>query len=130
MGMGNDSNSTMPISPDDTVINGDDSSSSISGAVDGGTSPTSLQHASTASSAEASDGDGDGTSESSMAMESTTTVSGINDNENIYGSSNSALRHQVGRHLSNVSDLINDNIIVVRYATISTVFLLGVYGGK
>jgi len=37
-------------------------------------------------------------------------------------------RQQFGKQLSNITDLINDNLIVVRYATFSTVLLLGAYG--
>lgn len=38
------------------------------------------------------------------------------------------LRHQLGKQLSNITDIINDNLIIVRYSTISTVLLLGAYG--
>ncbi|EED86779.1 predicted protein [Thalassiosira pseudonana CCMP1335] len=38
------------------------------------------------------------------------------------------LRTQLGIGLSAVSDTINSNLIVVRYATISSIFLLGAYG--
>lgn len=37
-------------------------------------------------------------------------------------------RSQIGIQLTKASDVINDNLIVVRYATISSVLLLGVYG--
>ena len=40
----------------------------------------------------------------------------------------SSMRTQLGSQLSNVTDLINSNLVVLRYATISTVFLLGAYG--
>ena len=38
------------------------------------------------------------------------------------------IKQQCGKQLSNITDLINDNLIVVRYATFSTVLLLGAYG--
>ncbi|KAK1745791.1 hypothetical protein QTG54_003715 [Skeletonema marinoi] len=37
-------------------------------------------------------------------------------------------RKQIGSHLSTLTDVVNDNLIIVRYATFSTVFLLGAYG--
>ena len=37
-------------------------------------------------------------------------------------------RQQFRKQLSNITDLVNDNLIVVRYATFSTVLLLGAYG--
>lgn len=39
-----------------------------------------------------------------------------------------SIRQQFGKQLSNITDLVNDNLIVVRYATFSTVLLLGAYG--
>ena len=39
-----------------------------------------------------------------------------------------SVRHQIGKQLSSITDIINDNLIVVRYTTISTVLLLGGYG--
>ena len=39
-----------------------------------------------------------------------------------------SVRHQIGKQLSSITDIINDNLILVRYTTISTVLLLGVYG--
>ena len=44
------------------------------------------------------------------------------------GGGGATLRQQVGRHLCNASDVVNDNLIVARYATASTVLLLGAYG--
>ena len=41
---------------------------------------------------------------------------------------NTTIRQQMGKQLSNITDLVNDNLIVVRYATFSTVLLLGAYG--
>ena len=41
---------------------------------------------------------------------------------------NTSLRQQVGNSLAVFSELINNNLIVVRYATVSTVLLLGAYG--
>jgi len=38
------------------------------------------------------------------------------------------LRSQIGTHLSTLTDVVNDNLIIIRYATFSTVFLLGAYG--
>jgi hypothetical protein len=38
------------------------------------------------------------------------------------------LRKQIGTHLSTLTDVVNDNLIIIRYATFSTVFLLGAYG--
>ena len=38
------------------------------------------------------------------------------------------IRQQLGKQLSNITDIVNDNLIVVRYATFSTVLLLGAYG--
>jgi len=38
------------------------------------------------------------------------------------------IRQQCGKQLSNITDIVNDNLIVVRYATFSTVLLLGAYG--
>jgi len=38
------------------------------------------------------------------------------------------IKQQCGKQLSNITDLVNDNLIVVRYATFSTVLLLGAYG--
>ncbi|KAL7537889.1 hypothetical protein ACHAXR_011723 [Thalassiosira sp. AJA248-18] len=74
-------------------------------------------------------------SNASAAVESdsaeSTTASGNNcdmDHNNTTTTTTAALRHRLGRQLSNVTDVINDNLIVVRYATISTVLLLGVYG--
>ena len=49
-------------------------------------------------------------------------------NNNVSSSSPSSLRHQIGNQFSKTTDIINDNIIIARYATISTVVLLGVYG--
>ena len=40
----------------------------------------------------------------------------------------STFRRQIGIRLSTISDAINDNLIIVRYATVSSVLLLGVYG--
>mmetsp|Transcript_9034 Transcript_9034/g.18647 ORF Transcript_9034/g.18647 Transcript_9034/m.18647 type:complete len:519 (+) Transcript_9034:61-1617(+) len=47
---------------------------------------------------------------------------------NLCKSNKSSLRLQLGESLSNLSDIINSNLIIVRYATASTVFLLGIYG--
>ena len=40
----------------------------------------------------------------------------------------STFRTQVGRHLSTLTDVVNDNLIIVRSATFATVFLVGAYG--
>ena len=39
-----------------------------------------------------------------------------------------SLRKRTGTLFSDASDLINENLVVVRYATVSTVVLLGAYG--
>lgn len=52
------------------------------------------------------------------------TVSSDNKNTN----TTLTFRQQCGKQLSNITDLVNDNLIVVRYATFSTVLLLGAYG--
>ena len=74
-----------------------------------------------------------GSEQSDSEAAESTAISGINRNVNktVDGSRNTTtIRHQVGNQFSNISDLINDNLIVVRYATVSTVLLLGIYGGK
>ena len=38
------------------------------------------------------------------------------------------LRSRIGSHLSTLTDAVNDKLIIIRYATFSTVFLLGAYG--
>ena len=38
------------------------------------------------------------------------------------------LRSKVGSKLSSITDFVNDNLIIIRYATFSTVFFLGAYG--
>ncbi|KAL7552638.1 hypothetical protein ACHAWF_015866 [Thalassiosira exigua] len=47
---------------------------------------------------------------------------GENDSNNI------PLRRRMGMQLSHMTDAINENLIVLRYATMSTVLLLGIYG--
>ena len=39
-----------------------------------------------------------------------------------------SVRQQLGSELARVSDFINNNLVVVRYATVSTILLLGAYG--
>ena len=53
---------------------------------------------------------------------------GISSSESQPSSSPISLRHRIGKQLSSITDVINDNLIVVRYTTISTVLLLGAYG--
>lgn len=70
------------------------------------------------------------TTESSSSMQPATTISGIV-GDNIYPTTTTtskSLRQQLGSELAHISDIINNNLIVVRYATFSTVLLLGVYG--
>ncbi|KAL7453248.1 hypothetical protein ACHAWC_004911 [Mediolabrus comicus] len=38
------------------------------------------------------------------------------------------VRSKVGSKLSSITDFVNDNLIIIRYATFSTVFILGAYG--
>jgi hypothetical protein len=70
----------------------------------------------------------------SMPMQPVTTIDGIDRDstkaDNIYPTTTTSksLRQQLGSELAHISDVINNNLIVVRYATISTVLLLGVYG--
>lgn len=44
------------------------------------------------------------------------------------GGDPTSFRTQVGDRLSSLTDVVNENLIIVRYATFSTVFLLGAYG--
>lgn len=44
------------------------------------------------------------------------------------GDSDPTLRSQIGTRIADLTDVVNDNLIIVRYATFSTVFLLGAYG--
>lgn len=41
---------------------------------------------------------------------------------------NTSLRQQLGLHFGSLTNVINENLLIIRYATISTVLLLGVYG--
>ncbi|KAL9182543.1 hypothetical protein ACHAXT_013195 [Thalassiosira profunda] len=43
-------------------------------------------------------------------------------------SASPSFRKRMGAHLSSAADAINNNLIVVRYATVSSVLLLGLYG--
>jgi hypothetical protein len=65
-------------------------------------------------------------------IDTNTTISGIEGNspreEDDSSSTTKSLRQQLGGEVARVSDFINDNLIVVRYATFSTILLLGVHG--
>ena len=44
------------------------------------------------------------------------------------GADSSDVRSKVGSKLSSITDFVNDNLIIIRYATFSTVFIIGAYG--
>lgn len=65
----------------------------------------------------------------SPSLMNSTAVVGINSENYVDGGGGTTtLRHKLGRTLAAISDVVNENLIVVRYATFSTVLLLGAYG--
>ncbi len=66
----------------------------------------------------------------SSSLVQSTIITGINGGNHKDDNSNTTktFRQQIGIQLADVSDFINDNLIVVRYATFSTIILLGAYG--